>query len=79
MNNAPQRTTVEKPLPAVSYIPQEGKDFRVYNLYGLFHWESMGPVYGDKYCNEEGFVLPSNAIADAASFLSAINPEEAIP
>ncbi|MEO1742418.1 MAG: hypothetical protein AAFR99_11505 [Cyanobacteria bacterium J06629_9] len=52
------------------FQPRENIDFVVTGLHGLFHWESRGRIFGDAFCNEDGFALPSEAAADAIAELS---------
>lgn len=52
-----------------SYIPQEDRDYRIYELDGLFHWESTGAIFGSDYCNDEAFALPGDAEEEAREFL----------
>lgn len=52
------------------FVPRENIDFVITTLHGFFHWESTGRIFGDAFCNEEGFTSPSDAVADAIAELS---------
>jgi len=57
-------------MMADNFVPREGIDFIVTELYGQFHWESAGSIFGDAFCNEDSFNLPSEAAANAVAELS---------
>lgn len=49
-------------------------DYAISNIYGLFHWEGLGEY--SEYCSEDVFETPTEAEADAQSFLADLELPE---
>lgn len=54
----------------MAFMPRENIDFVITSIYGQFHWKSIGPIFGEAFCSDKPFYLPSAAEGDAVAELS---------
>lgn len=54
------------------------RDFKVFNIYGLFYWEGKGR-YSDYGSTGAGFTTPSEAVNDAIAYLQSVDDDSDLP